>query len=104
MTSDKLRTFFDRAAAYLRDPRFQDVEVEYKLRFQGELLPRMRMHASDLTRFDEHLASPKLRAEVFDDIPTEAEGAARRGVSVARSATSSSAKRCSCSTSAAPLA
>lgn len=44
MSPDRLRTFFSKAAAYLRDPRFQAAEVTYKLRFQGELRPAMEAY------------------------------------------------------------
>lgn len=62
MSPEQLRTFFSKAAAYLRDPRFQAAEVEYKLRFQGELRPAMAAYrsgaTSSLLQLTEALRSP----------------------------------------------
>ncbi len=62
MSADPLRAFFSKAAAYLRHPRFQEAEVGYKLRFQGELRPAMEAYrtgdASALAQLTAALRSP----------------------------------------------
>ncbi len=57
MSLDQLRAFFSEAAAYLRDPRFQAAEVEYKLRFQGELRFAMAAYRSGTTSALPHLTA-----------------------------------------------
>ncbi len=56
MSPTDLQAFFSKAAAYLRDPRFQPAEVGYKLRFQGELRQAMQAYQTGDTNALRQLA------------------------------------------------
>lgn len=62
MNADHLHPFFSKAAECLSHPRFQELEVNYKLRFQGELRPAMEAYrtgdASALRQLTAALRSP----------------------------------------------